>query len=102
MFTYKRSDRELLVYLIGNASTNGGDASRVGAFFSSLASVRVLSLPKLMQYLLPRHLGIALRGGHPGMTEHGADTLERHAALQHKGGKGVARHVHNLSKSNGK
>ena len=37
MFTYKRSDRELLVYLIGNASTNGGDASRVGAFFSSLA-----------------------------------------------------------------
>ena len=36
MFTYKRSDRELLVYLIGNASTNGGDASRVGAFFSSL------------------------------------------------------------------
>ena len=30
MFTYKRSDRELLVYLIGNASTNGGDASRVG------------------------------------------------------------------------
>ena len=40
MFTYKRSDRELLVYLIGNASTNGGDASRVGAFFSSLVSRR--------------------------------------------------------------
>ena len=46
-----------------------------------------------MQYLLPRHLGIALRGGHTGMAEHGADGFERHAALQHKGGKGVARHV---------
>ncbi len=52
-----------------------------GHFSAALASVRALCLPKLMQYLLPRHLGIALRGGHTGMTEHGADTLERHAAL---------------------
>ncbi|WP_444355507.1 hypothetical protein [Prevotellamassilia timonensis] len=53
-------------------------------------AVRALCLPKLIQYLLPRYLSIALRGGHTGMAEHGADTLERRTALQHEGGRTVA------------
>ena len=49
-----------------------------------------------------QHLGIYLCCFDVLMSEHACHILDGHVMRQGEGGEGVARNVHNLSKSNGK